>query len=95
MDKLILVLYLNVGNTQGLEMENFVRSVSKAMFSEETISKLNATTFVIPVRNSDSRLECINPNYIIDGDLYAAHQAKLTELNDHINNMIQTKKDGE
>lgn len=95
MDSLILVFYLNVGNMEGLEMEKFIHSVTKSMFSEETMKKIGATTFVIPVRNTDSRIECINPNYIVDENLYAIHQTKLKELNDHFDNFIKSKKNGE
>jgi hypothetical protein len=93
MDKLILVFYLNVGNLEGSELELLVNSVTKKIFPVDTLKELNAVAFVIPVRDYDSHLECINPNYIINGELYAEHQSKLSELNKHIN-IILDKKDG-
>lgn len=95
MDKLILVLYVDVGNLDDSKINEHVRYVAGSLFTEEVIKKTEATTFVIPVREGGTRVECINPKYVVDLDLYESHHQKLESINKNLDYLIfLMKNDG-
>lgn len=96
MNKLILVLYVDVGNLDVNFIKDHVDHVGSSLFTEDVIKATEATTFVIPVRSGGTRIECINPTYIVDQNLYDLHRQKLEEINKNLDYfMLLTKKDGE
>jgi hypothetical protein len=71
MEKIILVHYINIGNIDG-------KDVSKIM--EDVVNKLspkeedNIISYWIPVREGESRVECINPKLVSQEDFTEAKQ---------------------
>lgn len=94
MDKLILVLYIDVNGLEDREAAGLVREVGNKLFTEEVIEKTNATTFVIPVSGGGTRLECINPKFIVDADVLREHRIKLDILNENFNHFISQIENG-
>jgi hypothetical protein len=92
MDKLILVLYVDIGDLEEKHINQHVKYVGSALFTEEVILKTGAITFVIPTRTGGTRIECINPKYVADVDLYNSFLDKIGDLNDNINYLIHMKK---
>ena len=91
MDKLILVLYVDVQNLDEETAGNYVRMVSKSLFPEDVTSKLDATTFVIPRVGGGTVLESINPKFILDADVYRDHRLKMDVLQEHMSDFIKLK----
>jgi hypothetical protein len=89
MDNIILVLYLGVEGLTPSEVEVHATSIGKTLFPEETMKKLNAVSFIIPVLSKDTRLECINPTLITDEEVKRQHRLKLDELNEHLTHFIE------
>lgn len=81
-DKRLLVFYLGVGNMTETEVGRYVESVSKRFFTPEFLKSNNCEIFLIPTRETDSRIECINPIYVTDEKLIAEHEALMKEFND-------------
>lgn len=94
MDKLILVLYIDVGAMDNEEIQKHVLKISSTLFNDEIKNKLDATTFTIPIRGGGTRIECINPKFIVDADLMKEHRLKLDVLNENLDHFISQLKDG-
>jgi len=92
MDKLILVLYVDVQTLEGEEAEKYVRHVSRILFPEDVTTKLDATTFVIPRIGGGTVIEAINPKFILDTNLYNDFRLKMDVLSEHITEFINLKK---
>jgi hypothetical protein len=90
-NKLILVLYVGVGNMLDEDVDQYVRRVRERLCPTEVIKNLDATLFVIPRRNADTIIECINPNYVVDEKLYNSYNEKLKNLVSGMDNNQFTK----
>ena len=95
MDKLILVLYVDVQNLDEETAANHVRMVASSLFPEDVTSKLDATTFVIPRIGGGTTIEAINPKFIIDADVYRDFRLKMDVLSEHMTEFINLKTKNE
>lgn len=96
MDKLILVLYVDVQNLDEDTACKYVKHVANSLFPEDVTKKLDATTFVIPRIGGGTIIEAINPKFIVDVDVYRDFRLKLDVLNENITDyMKKTTKDDE
>lgn len=57
-DKLILVFYINIGNIAQSEVDSYMKNTINSMAGEED---KNLIKYFVPIRNGDSKVECI-PN---------------------------------
>ncbi len=87
-EKTLLTLYLNVGELEAKDIEELCASVSKSLFPKDLIDEANIIVFIIPVRNQETRIECISPKFIVDIDVYEEHKHQMTILNKNINTII-------
>lgn len=89
-NNLILVLYLGIGNMIEEDVPEYAGRIQKSLFPEEVIKKLGATLFIIPRRDIQTTLDCINPKYVVDKELYESYNEKLKflvkEMNQFTNN---------
>jgi hypothetical protein len=92
MDKLILVLYVDVETLEGREATDYVQSVAASLFPKDVVDKLEATTFVIPKRGGGTYIDSINPKFILDTDVYRTYQVKMNELTKHVDQFIKENK---
>jgi hypothetical protein len=83
-DRRMLVFYIGVANMDNRQIEEYVKDVQNRFFTEEFVKRNNCEIFLIPTRETNSKIECINPVYITDEKLIAEHEALLSELNDSI-----------
>jgi len=85
MEKIILVHYINIGNIDG-------KDVSKIM--EDVVNKLspkeedNIISYWIPVREGESRVECINPKLVSQEDFTEAKRV-LDRNQEIVNDIIK------
>jgi hypothetical protein len=84
-DKLILVHYISVGNISYKDVEGHLLKIRDQMSSpkDEHIS------YFIPVRDSDSRVECINPK-LLDKDEYKIHLKRLKKAEKEFYKVIES-----
>lgn len=59
MEKVILALYVNVGQMSAEEVERHIAKMIKISPSEDIIQ------YIIPIREGDSRIECVYPKYVV------------------------------
>lgn len=56
-DTLVFVFYINVGNLSTDEVQRVIEDVNRRL----TVNKGDVVNYIIPVKNSETRVECINP----------------------------------
>jgi len=82
-DRLILVYYLSIDNVDNVEefMSEVMKKISSNSVSEES------EIIAVPVFG-ETRIDCINPKYITDGDLIKKHERLMSELHEKLQNQI-------
>ena len=85
----ILVIYIGVAGIRSEDIETFTQKVIKKImpvtFQGEIIS--------IPIQSVDTRIECINPMYIVQSQLIQKHTELIKELNEHLKYQLNILKD--
>lgn len=89
MDKLILVYYIGVGLIDDDDISQYVNEIINKIKSE---SDIVGEMIIIPTKDIDSRIECINPKYITDSDLIREHRIKMDILHEHLADNIKNLK---
>jgi hypothetical protein len=92
MDKLILVLYYNVGNMLDDEINELMGNINKKMFNRSIMNELNAISYILPIRDGETRLELLNPKFIVDNELYDNTKIKLEEINNYFKKIYENEK---
>jgi hypothetical protein len=87
-DKLILVYYISITHVD--DIEEYIGSVMKKITST-TVSE-DSEILVIPIYG-ETRIDCINPKYITDGDLIKKHERLMSELHEKLKNQINQIED--
>jgi 5-bromo-4-chloroindolyl phosphate hydrolysis protein len=85
---LILVFYINVGNMSYSDVSNFMEKFIKQIKSD---IKEYITHYIIPIREGDTRLECLNPIRISDDD-YQKIQEKLENTKKELDKILKESK---
>lgn len=82
-NKLILVYYISIVGIDNVEeyFNDIMKKISANTVSEDT------EIITIPVF-SETRIECVNPKYITDGDLIKKHERLMSELHEKLENQI-------
>jgi hypothetical protein len=91
-EKIILVHYINVGNINSNDVAEIMKDiVNKFSLKEED----NIISYWIPVREGDTRVECINPKLVSEEDFVEAKRVldrNLEIVNDIINGNQNNRK---
>jgi len=88
MEKIILVHYINIGNIDGNDVSKIMEDVVKKLSPKE---EDNIISYWIPVREGETRVECINPKLVSQEDFTEAKQ--VLDRNQKIVNDIIKRKD--
>lgn len=86
-DKTILVIYVNIGSIDGADVPAYMEQLTRTVIFDDSILRL-----FIPVRESETRVECINPKRISDEEYLKVSefvedvQKKLDEVLNSFNN---------
>ena len=83
-EKIILVHYINVGNIVGNDVSKLMEDVVK-IFSPK--GEDNIISYWIPVREGETRVECINPKLVSEEDFTEAKRV-LDRNQEIVNNII-------
>jgi hypothetical protein len=87
MEKIILVHYINVGNIDGNDVSKIMEDVVKNFSPKE---EDNIISYWIPVREGETRVECINPKLVSQEDFTEAKQV-LDRNQKIVNDIIKWK----
>lgn len=81
-NKLLLVFYID---TRVITLNDIPELMSK--LGKKLKPEFNAESIFIPILG-ESRVECINPKYITDGELIKKHERLMAELHEHLKNQL-------
>ncbi len=70
MKKIILVHYINVGNMGKEDVKNYLNEISAKLIPKDN----EIISYLIPVNNSETRVECLNPKLVSDSDYKQAKE---------------------
>jgi hypothetical protein len=86
-EKIILIHYINVGNIDGNNVSEMMENVVKKFSPKE---EDNIISYWIPVREGETRVECINPKLVSEEDFTEAKRV-LDRNQEIVNNIINWK----
>ena len=86
MEKIILVHYINIGNMVHSDVERFIKSVAVELTPKED----NIISYWIPIKNGETRIECINPKLVSEED-YSEAKKVLDRNQEIVNEIIKWK----
>jgi len=86
-EKIILIHYINVGNIDGNDVSEMMGNVVNKFSPKE---EDNIISYWIPVREGDTRVECINPKLVSEEDFTEAKRV-LDRNQEIVNDIINWK----
>jgi hypothetical protein len=92
----IFVFYVAVGNMDSKDVEEYMHRVHKKFFNDDFVKNHEGSQLILlPIRGTDSRIECINPKYITDEALVREHRLKMDELHEYAHKITAESKNKE
>jgi hypothetical protein len=86
-EKIILIHYINVGNIDDNDVSEMMKNVVNKFSPKE---EDNIISYWIPVREGETRVECINPKLVSEEDFTEAKRV-LDRNQEIVNNIINWK----
>ena len=86
-EKIILIHYINVGNIDDNDVSEMMKNVVNKFSPKE---EDNIISYWIPVREGETRVECINPKLVSQEDFTEAKRV-LDRNQEIVNNIINWK----
>jgi hypothetical protein len=86
-EKIILIHYINVGNIDGNDVSEMMENIVNKFSPKE---EDNIISYWIPVREGDTRVECINPKLVSEEDFTEAKRV-LDRNQEIVNDIINWK----
>lgn len=87
MDKLILVVYINIGNLSHDDVDDYMSLCVARIKHDHKDDEIEY--YFIPVRTGESRIECVNPK-LVGGKEYKEITKKLEILEKRIDELTKT-----
>ena len=89
MENKILVMYVGVAGIRSEDITEYVNRVTR---------NINPKTFggeiiVIPTQSQNTKIECINPEYITDNNLVKEHTGMIKKLQEELQNQLEQLKE--
>ena len=91
MENKIIVIYIGIAGIRSEDIEEYVHKVTNKIIP----SAVQAEFITIPVQSYDTRIECINPEYITDEDLIEKHTTLIKNLQQHLEEQIKIARNEE
>ena len=90
LDKTILVFYINVGNVDPEGVSEIIKKVQDMIKpSKEDEGKL--LQYVIPVRDQETKIECVNVPTLIDSkEQLKKYEAEIKKIDDKLDRITST-----
>ena len=87
-DKLFIIVYINIGEFGcGSTVSEILGEVSKRVRYDESVN-----TLIIPTRDSETRVECINP-VLLTEEQYEETRKKIESLTEKVEEAIKMLKE--
>lgn len=83
-DKLFLVCYLNIRNIRAEDVNEYLYTFAKSLNYDESVERI-----IIPTREGESRVECINPVLLTD-EQYKEAEKKVKNLKKEVETALKT-----
>ena len=83
-DKLFLVCYLNIESIRAEDVSEYLYTFAKAFTYDESVERI-----IIPTREGESRVECINPVLLTD-EQYKEVEEKVKNLKQEVETSLKT-----
>ena len=88
MENKILVIYVGVAGIRSEDISDFTHKVAKKIIPDT----FHGEVIVLPVQYTDTRIECINPQYITDAILIQEHTDMMKKLQEALQNQLEQLK---
>jgi len=89
MENKILVIYVGVAGIRSEDIEEFVHKICRRI-SPETFQ---GEIIIIPTQSPDTRIECINPEYITNEELIRENMEMMKKLREELQNQLEILKE--
>lgn len=76
----MLAFYINVGNMDSEDVKKYMKKISKQLSSDKSFR-----FFIVPVRDQETKIECIYPNFLYDEEMKNKMNTVLDKLIENIN----------
>ncbi len=93
-EKTILVYYINVGNMSSEEVSEFLQNISTGLI--ETEKENNILSYLVPIKDTETRIECINPRLLTEEEYLEAKNALKNckrKMNEFVESLLESKND--
>ena len=93
MDKKIFVVYVGIGSCSDEEINKILKEAYNGILP--IFKDQNAEVIFIPTRTIDSKIECINPQYITEESLIRKNRLLIDQLHESLDSYLNDfiKKD--
>lgn len=91
MENKIIVIYIGVAGVRSEDINDYVHAITKRIAP----SSIKAEIITIPVNTYDTRVECINPQYVTDEILIKKHSELMKELHEELQHQINQLKEND
>lgn len=85
---IILVYYINIGNLSNYDFKEYIHKTIKFLKINKKNKENNIIQYFIPVKNQESKVECINP-ILVDNELYQQAKNRLEEANKKLDDLLK------
>ena len=85
-NKLFLVSYLNISTIASTDISQFLDEFSRAIKFDDSVQHL-----IIPIRDGETRVECINP-VLLNEEQYKETEEKIKNLQEKVEEALKTLK---
>ena len=85
-DKLFLVIYVNIDNIHMSDVSAYLEAFARQTTFDETVMRL-----IVPVRDQETRVECINP-VLLTEEQYKETEEKIKTLQEKVEEALTTLK---
>jgi hypothetical protein len=84
----ILVVYVGVMGIRSEDISDFTHRVAKKIIPDS----FQGEVIILPVQQGDTRIECINPQYITDANLITEHTDMMKKLQEALQQQLEILK---
>lgn len=88
METKILVVYVGVAGIRSEDISTYTRKVAEKIIPDT----FHGEVIVLPVQHTDTKIECINPQYITDAELVRQHSDMINKLQEALRNQLEQLK---
>lgn len=85
MEAKILVIYVGVAGIRSEDISTYTHIIAKKIIPDT----FEGEVIILPVQQVDTRIECINPQYVTEVDLIEKHTDMMKKLQEALQNQLE------